>query len=33
MQPPINIGRDLFDQGLDILEDAIRQVDREGQRP
>ena len=33
MQPPLNIERDLFDQGLDILEDAIRQVDAERRRP
>jgi 4-aminobutyrate aminotransferase-like enzyme len=29
MLPPLNIERALFEQGLDILEDAIRQVDAE----
>ncbi len=28
IQPPLNIDRALFEQGLDILEDAIRQVSR-----
>jgi 4-aminobutyrate aminotransferase len=32
MQPPLNIARALFDQGLDILEDAIAQVDAESRR-
>jgi 4-aminobutyrate aminotransferase/(S)-3-amino-2-methylpropionate transaminase len=29
MQPPLNIERALFEQGLDILEDAIRRVNAE----
>jgi len=28
IQPPLNIERELFDQGLDILEDAIREVSK-----
>jgi 4-aminobutyrate aminotransferase-like enzyme len=30
IQPPLNIERSLFEQGLDILEDAIRTVSSEG---
>ena len=30
IQPPLNIERDLFSQGLDILEEAIREVDGGG---
>jgi 4-aminobutyrate aminotransferase-like enzyme len=28
IQPPLNIERELFDQGLDILEEAIREVSK-----
>lgn len=28
IQPPLNIERELFDQGLDILEDAVREVSK-----
>jgi 4-aminobutyrate aminotransferase-like enzyme len=27
-QPPLNIERELFEQGLDVLEEAIREVSR-----